>query len=84
MAMFTTTDQHDDIDVDIDHEFGRAVLKGYMGGFVVFFLLTFLMMSAFSHLAIWGRLGASLGVAVWIGIMGGVIGVGGWVTKRGH
>ena len=77
-------DSHDHADVDIDHTFGRAVFKGYVAGFVLFFILTFVVMSAFTHLAVWGRLGASLGVAVWVGILGGVVGVGGWAAKREH
>jgi hypothetical protein len=85
MSTPVTPDDHAaDESENIDHTFGGAVLRGYVGGFVVFFVLMFVILTAFySKLSLWGRLGASFGVAMWIGIMGGVIGVGGWAHKHG-
>lgn len=70
---------------DLDRTYGRSVAAGYVGGFAV--ILTFMIIVLFWATEAWdipaGAVVASAAaVAVWIGIMGGVVAVGMWATKH--
>jgi uncharacterized membrane protein len=69
----------------LDRAFGHSVLLGYIAGIVAIFGIMFAMLSyAAPDIPLGAKLGAAAGVALWIGIMGGVVAVGMWARKHEH
>jgi hypothetical protein len=67
----------------LDKGFSKSVLLGYIAGVFCIFLFMFLALNwAAPDIPMGARIGASVGVCVWIGIMGGVIAVGRWTMKH--
>lgn len=67
----------------LDRGFGTSVFFGYLGGVVVVFAFIFIAMSvAAPDIPMTARVGAAVGVAFWIGILGGVVAVGLWAQKH--
>jgi len=64
----------------IDRTFGKAVLAGYLGGFLVIMAFIFITLEVYSELSPGAALASAVAVAFWMGILGGVVAVGRWAT----
>lgn len=66
----------------LDRGFGRAVVIGYLTGFVAIGLLMVAILLVQTDLPLGAVIGAAVGVAFWIGVMGGVVAVGLWSGRH--
>lgn len=66
----------------LDRGFGRSVAIGYAVGFFVILGTVMAILAAQTDLPFGVILGAAIGVAVWIGVMGGVVAVGVWSMRH--
>ncbi len=75
---------HDDTHAfaPVDREFGKAVLAGYAGGFVVILLFLFITLEAVSDIPPAAAAVSAIAVAFWMGILGGVVAVGRWASRH--
>lgn len=73
---------HDDTHAfsTIDRTFGKAVLIGYLGGFLAILAFIFVTLEAVSDLSPAAAVASAVAVAFWMGILGGVVAVGRWAT----
>lgn len=68
---------------DVDRGFGQAIAKGYVGGVIVIALIVIgIMRMAAPDVTGWSLAIIPIGVAVWIGVLGGVIAVGLWSQRH--
>jgi hypothetical protein len=84
-AVAVASREHDvEVFDHLDKGFSKAVLAGYVVGVVAIFAFTFfaLAYAAGDDIPLGARIGAAVGVAGWIGIMGGVVAVGRWSMKH--
>lgn len=65
-----------------DREFGKAVLAGYLGGFLVILAFIIVTLEVMADIPIGAEVAAAVAVAFWMGILGGVVAVGRWATKH--
>jgi hypothetical protein len=65
-----------------DREFGKAVLAGYLGGFLVILAFIIVTLEVMADIPIGAEVAAGVAVAFWMGILGGVVAVGRWATKH--
>jgi hypothetical protein len=66
----------------IDRTFGKAVLAGYVGGFLVILAFVFVTLEAVSDIPPGAAAVSAIAVAFWMGILGGVVAVGRWASKH--
>jgi hypothetical protein len=66
----------------LDRGFGRAIAVGYVLGFLAIGALMAVILSVQTTLPLGAVIGASIGVAFWIGVMGGVVAVGMWSGRH--
>jgi hypothetical protein len=64
----------------IDRTFGKAVLAGYLGGFLAIMVFIFITLEVVSDLSPGAAAASAAAVAFWMGILGGVVAVGRWAT----
>jgi hypothetical protein len=78
--------EHDmDTFSSLDRGYMRSVAFGYLGGVLAIFAFMFLTISvAAPDIPMPAKVGVAIGVAFWIGIMGGVVAVGMWARKHEH
>jgi hypothetical protein len=70
-------------DNTLDVSFGKAVLGGYLLGFLALGGFFFAVLSvATDTIPLVARIGVAAGIAFWIGIMGGVVLVGRWSMRN--
>jgi hypothetical protein len=75
---------HDDTHAfsSIDQAFGKAIIAGYLGGFLVILAFVFVTLEVMADIPIGAEIAAGVAVAFWMGILGGVVAVGRWATKH--
>jgi hypothetical protein len=66
----------------LDRSYGKAVLIGYAGGFLVIFAFLVITLVVVGDIPAIAVVASGIAVAFWMGILGGVVAVGRWAMEH--